>query len=125
MGEIPTLVVQGKQWRSHMIYNLLSDYEILRFQFIRLFDFLACGHLYEKRKSNMFCMRRRPRVILANDANKSHWLAKAWEYTSKNFFEERIQDNIKLDNKAQDYTLNKESTELYKITVVKKEQKEA
>ncbi len=106
-----------------MIYNLLSDYEILRLQFIRLFDFLACGHLYEKRKNNLFFVRRRPRVILADDANKLNWLETAWEYTSRNFFEERIQDNIKLDNKAQDYTLNKESTELYKVTVVKKEQK--
>ncbi len=108
-----------------MIYNLLSDYEILRLQFIRFFDFLLRGHLYEKQKNNLLCVRRRPRVILEDDANKSWCLVAAWKYTKKNFFEERIQDNIKLDNKTQDYMLNKESTELYKITVVKKEQKEA
>jgi hypothetical protein len=118
-------MVQGTQWRSHMIYNLLSDYEILRLQLIRLFDFLACGQLYEKRKGNMVCVRRRPRVILEDDANKSCCLVAAYEYTEKHFFQERIQDNVTLDKKKQDYTLNMEDKELYKVTVVKKEHKQA
>ncbi len=118
-------MVQGTQWRSHMIYNMLSDYEILRLQIFRLFDFLACGQLYEKRKSNMLCVRRRPRVILEDDLTKSFCLVSAWKYTEMHFFDERIQDDLTLHNKKQDYTLNKEDEELYKITVVKKEPKKA
>ncbi|UJR17163.1 hypothetical protein I4U23_004059 [Adineta vaga] len=94
VGEIPTLLTQGTLWRIQILFNLLSDYEMLRVRFVLIFDCLTCNVF---RQSRIPWFRPRPCYILEKDELKSPMLAlgDAWNYTQKYFFNEQIQDNIK------------------------------
>ncbi len=93
MGEIPSLTDKGKIWQSQMLYDLLSDYSIVSIQIIRFLNFISCGKLGHW----LFKKRLQPIVILENDL-KGHWHDKAWKYVQNNFFDEKIQDDIILNN---------------------------
>ena len=80
-----------------MMYNLLSDYEILRVQLRPLVDCFTCGLLSrtKRRGPNLLkFLRRRQDVKIHRDENDVSWLLRFGRYTQKHFFEERIQDNV-------------------------------
>jgi hypothetical protein len=89
VGEIPSLMDQGALWRNQMLYNFLSDAEILRLQFCRLANFISC---YQANRIS--CIRGRPIHLLTNDERAHGRFEKAFYYTNKHFFEEQIQDSI-------------------------------
>ncbi|CAF3799594.1 unnamed protein product [Adineta steineri] len=91
VGEIPTLMDEGTLWRDTMLYDFVSDGEILRLQFLRLMRFLSCYQL-----SRIPCMIPRPIVMLTYDERAHGWFEKAWHYTMKHFFHEKIQDDVEL-----------------------------
>ncbi|CAF3676752.1 unnamed protein product [Adineta steineri] len=91
VGEIPTLMEEGTLWRDKMLYNFVSDGEILRLQFLRLMRFLSCYQL-----TRIPCMIPRPIIMLTYDERAHGWFEKAWHYTMKHFFEEKIQDDVEL-----------------------------
>ena len=93
VGEIPTLLTQGTMWRIDILYNLLSDYEILRLRFVLAFDCITC-HRFRHRQIPWF--RPRPYSILEKNelGSSMGFIGKAWKYTEKHFFKEQIQDNI-------------------------------
>ncbi len=62
--EIPTLLTQGTLWRIQILYNLLSDYEILRIRIILFFDCLTCNR-FRYRRIPFFLPR--PYSILQKD----------------------------------------------------------
>ncbi len=92
MGEIPSLTEQGKLWRAQMLYNLLSDYELIFLQLARFIDLVLCGRPYLIVRKLMGAATR-PVVIFEHD-KKGHWFARAWDYTKKNFYDEKIQDDV-------------------------------
>ncbi|CAF4205794.1 unnamed protein product, partial [Adineta steineri] len=108
VGEIPTLMVEGTLWRNQMLYDFVSDGEILRLQFLRLMKFLCCYQLYRISR-----IRARPIHLLTFDDRANGWIGKAWYFTKKHFFEEKIQDDVELkisSNKdARPYWEEKES----------------
>ncbi len=82
-----------------MMYDLLSDYEILRVQLRPLIDCFTCGYLNrtKDRGPGIFkFLRRRQDLIIQRDENQVFWLVRCGRYIQKHFFEERIQDNVKL-----------------------------
>jgi hypothetical protein len=99
VGEIPTLLTQGTLWRLQILYNLLSDYEILRIRMVILFDCLT-RNMFRHRQIPWF--RPRPYSILQKDELVSPMgkLGALWNYTEKHFFNEQIQDNIKLPTES-------------------------
>lgn len=78
-----------------MLYNLLSDYEILRLQLCRLGNFFAC---YQTRR--IASIRRRPILSLTHDTKAHGWFKRSWQYTQKHFAEEQIQDSIMAKKKT-------------------------
>jgi len=95
VGEIPSLKTQGKLWRIGLLYDQLSDYEIMRIQFNiflnACFSIICC-----KGKISWFVPK--PYTILQEDqmlGGMGKWYGKAWKYINKNFFNQQIQDNIK------------------------------
>jgi hypothetical protein len=104
VGEIPSLMVQGTLWRNQMLYNFLSDSEILRLQFRRLSILLSC---YRMNRTSY--LRYRPILLLTHDEREHNYVEKAWHYTEKHFFKEQIQDNIKLSISTKQ-TLDKEKS---------------
>jgi hypothetical protein len=81
------------------MYNLLSDYEILRFQLRPLVDCFTCGSLSRTKRRGpglLKFLQRRQDVKIQRDENEVFWLLRFGRYTQKHFFEERIQDNINL-----------------------------
>jgi hypothetical protein len=106
VGEIPSLRDQSTVWRSQMLYDLLSDYSILTLQLIRLVNCLTCGKFQHWFVNKLLRggKRLRPIVVIERDETGSR-LRRAWNYTNKNFFEEKIQDDIILNmNKTDDKT---------------------
>lgn len=97
MGEIPSLTDQGKIWQSQVLYQLLSDYSIVSLQLIRLINLISCGFLGHQ----LFKKRLQPIAILEHN-QKGHWYENAWKYVQKNFFDEKIQDDIIPDNTETD-----------------------
>ncbi|CAF1285333.1 unnamed protein product [Adineta steineri] len=91
VGEIPTLMEEGTLWRDKMLYNFVSDGEILRLQFIRLMKFISCHY-----SDHIRIMRPRPIDMLTFDEKAHGYLEKAWYYTNKHFFEEKIQDDVEV-----------------------------
>jgi hypothetical protein len=89
VGEIPSLMDQGTLWRNQMLYNFLSDAEILRLQFRRFAIFLSC---YQANRISW--IRGRPIHLLTNDERAHGCCEKAWHYTKKHFFEEQIQNSV-------------------------------
>ncbi|CAF1173022.1 unnamed protein product [Adineta ricciae] len=89
VGEIPTLMDEGTLWRNQMLYNFLSDAEILRLQIRRFLNWICCNRL-----NRMQFMRRRPVRLLTLDERGKIFYERAWRYTRKHFFNEQIQDNI-------------------------------
>ncbi|CAF0792131.1 unnamed protein product [Adineta steineri] len=92
VGEIPTLMDEGTRWRNQMLYNFVSDGEILRLQFHRFIKFVCCCK-YWNRKSRM---SSQPVALLTFDQRAHGCCQKAWHYTKNHFFDEKIQDDIKL-----------------------------
>ncbi|CAF1104808.1 unnamed protein product [Adineta steineri] len=90
VGEIPTLMVEGTLWRNQMLYNFVSDGEILRLQFRRFMKFVCC-----KCGNRRSCMPSRPVALLTSDQRAHGYCQRAWYYTKKHFFEEKIQDDIR------------------------------
>ena len=89
MGEIPSLTVQGKIWQTQMLFDLLSDYSIVSIQVIGFLNLISCGHLGRW----LFKKRLQPVFILEHN-QKGQWHENAWKYVQKNFFDEKIQDDI-------------------------------
>ncbi|CAF3896320.1 unnamed protein product, partial [Rotaria sp. Silwood1] len=89
VGEIPSLTVQGKIWQTQMLYDLLSDYSIVSLQLIRLINCISCGAFGRW----LLKQRIQPIFILEHD-QKGTWYENAWKYVKKNFFDEKIQDDI-------------------------------
>ena len=95
MGEIPSLMKQGSLLRHQMLYDLLSDCEILRLQFKRLWNFLSC---YKgKRKGSS---RLHHGFWVTHDERANTILEALADNTKKNFIEQRIQDNVPPKTKA-------------------------
>ncbi|CAF1382057.1 unnamed protein product [Adineta ricciae] len=94
VGEIPTLMTQGTLWRISILFNLLSDYEMLRVRLVHTFDCVTCHKL---RHWRVMGFRPRPYYTLEKDELKSPMglLGKLCNYTKKHFFKEQIQNNIK------------------------------
>ena len=99
VGEIPSLLTQGTLWRTGLLFNLLSDYEILRIRFILIFDGLT-GNRFRHRQIPWF--RPRPYSVLEKDelVHPMGKLGSVWKYTEKHFFNEQIQDNIEQSTKS-------------------------
>ncbi|CAF0748386.1 unnamed protein product [Adineta steineri] len=91
VGEIPTLMDEGTLWRNQMLYNFVSDGEILRLKFRRLRKFLCC-----KCWNRRSYMPSRSVRLLTFDQRAHCFCRRLWDYTKKHFFEEKIQDDIKL-----------------------------
>ncbi len=99
VGELPSLNDQSVTWRHQMMYNLLSDYEILRVQLRPLVDCFTCGFLSRTKRRGpglLKFLQRRQDVKIQRDENEVFWLLRFGRYTQKHFFDERIQDNINL-----------------------------
>lgn len=81
-------------WRTSLLYNLLSDYEILRIRLVVFFDFVSCG-CYRGRQIPWF--RPQPYNTLEKDEFRSSMgaLGTGWKYMKQHFFDEQIQKNIK------------------------------
>lgn len=103
VGEIPTLKDKETLWRTQILFDLLSDYEILRIRFILIFDFLSCNCC---RCCKLLWFRPRPYYILENNELVSPMgkLDSLHNYTEKHFLKEQIQDNIKPLIKTSDNT---------------------
>ena len=95
VGEIPSLTEQGKIWRSQMLYSLLSDYNILSYQILRLINYLVCGKFQQWIVTKLIRggKRLQPTVIIERD-EKGNRLEKAWKYVQKRFVDEKIQDDV-------------------------------
>ena len=90
-------MVQGTLWRNQMLYDFLSDCEILRLQFRRLEKFICCS-----RGKRWSWIHQRPVVVLTHDKKAHGCLDKAWDYAHKHFFEEQIQDNVELSKSTKE-----------------------
>ncbi|CAF1423214.1 unnamed protein product [Adineta steineri] len=101
VGEIPTLLTTGTLWQTQILFDLLSDYEILRIRLVLIFDFLSCNRFTH---CQIPWFRPRPYATLLKDELVSPMgpLGSAWNYTEKHFFHEQIQDNIIPLNKSSD-----------------------
>ncbi len=104
VGELPSLNDQSIIWRHRMMYDLLSDYEILRIQLRPIVDCFTCGYLHKiKHRPGIFkFLQRRQDIIIEQDQNKVFWLLRFGRYIQKHAFEERIQDNVKLPADKED-----------------------
>ena len=89
VGEIPSLMKQGNLLRHRMLYDLLSDCEILRLQFKRLGHFLSCYKA--KRKGSR---RLHDGFWITHDDQIYTCIGALVDNTKKNFIEQRIQDNV-------------------------------
>jgi hypothetical protein len=80
-------------WREQMLFNLLSDYEILRFRVVLVLDYLSRGRF---RKSRCFFFRPVPCRTLENNKLQGLMgvLSRVWKYIQKHGFQEQIQENI-------------------------------
>lgn len=81
------------------MYNLLSDYEILRVQLRPLIDCFTCDYLNKTTRRGpgiCKCLQRRQDLTVQRDENQVFWLVRFGRYVQKHFLEERIQDTVKL-----------------------------
>ncbi len=97
MGEVPSLTIKGQLWQSQMLYDLLSDYSIISIQVIRFIDFISCGYLHHWLLNKQLY----PIVILEHN-QRGNWYERGWKYAQMNFFEEKLQDDIKPINTSDD-----------------------
>jgi hypothetical protein len=97
VGEMPSLTTKGKMWQSQMLYDLLSDYSIISLQIIRFINFISCGFL-----GDWLSKKRLHPIIIREHDQHGTWYEKAWKYTQRNFFDEKIQDNIISNNTSND-----------------------
>ncbi len=95
VGEIPSLKTQGKLWRIGLLYDQLSDYEIMRIQFNiflnACFSIICC-------KGKISWLVPKPHTILQEGPMfgvMGKWFGKARKHINKNFINQQIQDNIK------------------------------
>ncbi len=95
VGEIPSLKTQGKLWRIGLLYDQLSDYEIMRIQFNiflnACFSIICC-------KGKISWLVPKPHTILQEGPMfgvMGKWFGKAWKNINNNFINQQIQDNIK------------------------------
>ncbi|UJR12614.1 hypothetical protein I4U23_016789 [Adineta vaga] len=99
VGEIPSLKEQSIAWRHKMIYNVLSDYEILRYQIRHLVDCVTCGFLNrtEGRGPRIFkFLQRHQDLIMQEDEKNVFYLIRFGRYVQKHFFRQQIQDNVEI-----------------------------
>jgi hypothetical protein len=89
VGEIPSLTIQGRIWQSQMLYDLLSDYSIVSLELIRLSKFITCGFT----DPWLFQKGLQPILIREHDL-KGGRTENAWKDVKKNFFDEKIQEDI-------------------------------
>jgi hypothetical protein len=103
VGEIPSLTEQGTIWRSEMLYSLLSDYCITALQCVRLLDCLSCGKFRQGIINKLIKggKRLQPVVVIEHDETGG-WYGKLWKNLQKHFFDEKIQDDIKLNKSSSD-----------------------
>ncbi|CAF4213788.1 unnamed protein product [Rotaria sordida] len=98
VGEIPSLKEQSIAWRHKMLYIVVSDYEILRYQIRHLVDFFTCGFLnrIERRgPRGLKFLQRRQDFIMEQDENDA-CLTRFGRKIQKHFFEQQIQDNVEM-----------------------------
>jgi hypothetical protein len=99
VGEIPSLTDRGTLWQSQMLYLLLSDYNIVMFQFIRLLNCISCGTLQRciRKKLGKGKVHREPVVIIEAD-HKHDRSKKLWTYAKENVFGEKIHNHVTPEN---------------------------
>jgi hypothetical protein len=102
VGEIPSLEDRGRLWREQMLYDLMSDYEIMHLQFRRFVNFVFrhCRRLCCCRKRTL-CFRHQHVHYLTYDARANGRFTRAFNYIKKNFFDEQIQDTIVFETEKQ------------------------
>jgi hypothetical protein len=86
-----------------MLYDLMSDYEIMHLQFRRFgnFVFRHCRHFLCCCRKRTLCFPHQHVLYLTYDARSQGWLVRAFYYIKKNFFDEQIQDTIVFETKKQ------------------------
>ncbi|CAF1467011.1 unnamed protein product [Adineta ricciae] len=97
VGEIPSLKDQSIVWRHKMMYNLVSDYEILRAQLRLIVNRMTCcrSHRSKQRGPRLLkFLQYRQDQSLQQDDNNVFFLVRFGRYMQKHFFDERIQDNV-------------------------------
>ncbi|CAF0795396.1 unnamed protein product, partial [Adineta ricciae] len=97
VGEIPSLKDQSIVWRHKMMYNLVSDYEILRAQLRLIVNRMTCcrSHRSKQRGPRLLkFLQYRQDQSLQQDENNVFFLVGFGRYMQKHFFDERIQDNV-------------------------------
>lgn len=99
VGEIPSLKDKGTLWQTQLLFNLLSDYEILRIRFLLFFDYITFNRYCDR---SIPWFRLRPYRTLEKDelVPPLKIFGFLWKYTKKHFFNEQIQDNIKSSIKS-------------------------
>lgn len=110
VGEIPTLVEQGKLLQSSIYYELLSDYEILRLQ-IRSLILWIISHIFccssSSFKHQLYglvdrsFLRQRPILFLTHDGNRYGIFARFVRFLNTNVLNEQIQESIDDEVKEQ------------------------
>jgi len=99
VGEIPSLKDQSILWRHLMMYELLSDYEILRIQLRPIVNTLICGAMDRPRAqgpSIFKCLQRRQDVMMQEDQNDVFWLLRCGRYMQRHFFKDQLQDDVQI-----------------------------
>jgi hypothetical protein len=89
VGEMPSLTAKGETCQSQMLYDLLSDYSIILIQLMRFIDYIFCGFL-----SNRIAKKSLQPISILEYNQNDDWQKKAWKYAQRNFFDEKIQDDI-------------------------------
>ena len=80
-------------WRINLLYNLLSDYEILRLRSVIMFDSITCRR-FRHRQIPKFSPQTYSILEKNELGNRMGNFGKALRKIEKHFFDERIQDDI-------------------------------
>ena len=99
VGEIPPLKEQSIIWLHRMMYNVLSDYEILRIQLHLIVDCFTCGYFNRTKRygpHEFKFLQRYQDLTTYRDENHIFCLLRFGHYTQKHFFDARIQDNVEI-----------------------------
>jgi hypothetical protein len=84
--------------RHQIMYNILSDYEILRVQLRPIVDFFSCYSLNKIRRHGpeiFKFLRRHQDMQIQQDENRVFWPRRFKNYSQKHIFHQLIQDNVK------------------------------
>lgn len=80
-------------WRSWLIYNILSDYEIMRIQFSQLFNAVACV-LCCPSKNSLFISKPYTTMQAYTRKGVLRMLDRVWECLDKHIFSQKIYDDV-------------------------------